>query len=150
LLKNLFYRIILNVSIFFSLPLCYRLNNIGFSAMIKYADHACSLSPLVGIFVRRNPQRRTLLSRGEIWIFSREARNARESIRAAYAYATYHVVIIDAGRCRQERVRVLPRRITDADERSLITLAVRILSLALDAPVRLARSALCAYLVGNK
>lgn len=75
-----------------------------------------------------------LCSRREIWIFSREARNARESIRTAYAYAAYHVVIIDAGRCRQERVRVLPRRITDADERSLITLAVRILSLALNAP----------------
>lgn len=70
---------------------------------------------------------------GEKFECFREARSAGESIRAVRSRA-YHVVIIDAGRCRhRNESAVLARRITDADERSLITLAVRILSLALDA-----------------
>jgi len=60
------------------------------------------------------------------------------------AYRAYHVVIIDARGHVAERVRVLPRGITDADERSLITLAARILSLALDALPRPAAAAAAA------
>lgn len=93
----------------------------------------CALSPQDLRSVKsptKNPNEELAL--GEKFEYFREThREVRIDTRVRVR--AYHVVIIDAGRCRQEQVRVLPRRITDADERSLITLAVRILSLALDA-----------------